>query len=34
MEITKQLESIQKKFTTQILTMNTAGVGKNKELYF
>lgn len=31
MEITKQLESIQKKFTTQFLSMNTAGLGKNEE---
>lgn len=34
MEITKQLESIQKKFTTQLLSMNTAGVDKKEELYF
>lgn len=34
MEITEQLESIQKKFTTQLLSMNTAGVGEKEELYF
>lgn len=34
MEITKQLESIQNKFTTKLLSMNTSGVGKKEELYF